>query len=64
MSKAKSFSTLAAAGALAVGIATAASADTIRIGYAPSVWDPSDFHGMMGSGIEDGLKNTASTTSF
>lgn len=30
--------------------------EEVRIGYAPSVWDPSDFHGMMGSGIELGLE--------
>ncbi|MGF1627642.1 MAG: sugar ABC transporter substrate-binding protein [Alphaproteobacteria bacterium] len=50
--------TMVAAGAFAAamaGIASAAHAQTV-IGYAPSVWDPSDFHGMMGSGIEDGLK--------
>jgi ABC-type sugar transport system substrate-binding protein len=34
-----------------------AAADTVRIGYAPSVWDPSDFHGMMGEGIEMGLRD-------
>jgi ABC-type sugar transport system substrate-binding protein len=33
-----------------------AAADKVRVGYAPSVWDPSDFHGMMGSGIEMGLE--------
>lgn len=34
-----------------------AQADSVKIGYAPSVWDPSDFHGMMGEGVETGLKN-------
>lgn len=56
MNKARKFPMFVAASALAIGLASAASADTLRIGYAPSVWDPSDFHGMMGSGIEDGLK--------
>jgi ABC-type sugar transport system substrate-binding protein len=48
----------AAAGALAALAfsASPAAADKVRIGYAPSIWDPSDFHGMMGSGIESGLK--------
>lgn len=47
----------AAAAALAVVVVGASPAlSQIRIGYAPSVWDPSDFHGMMGSGIESGLK--------
>lgn len=39
----------------AVFMASPAMSQEIRIGYAPSVWDPSDFHGMMGSGIEAGL---------
>jgi autoinducer 2-binding periplasmic protein LuxP len=47
---------IAVALAAVTGIAGTAAADTIRIGYAPSVWDPSDFHGMMGSGIERGLE--------
>jgi autoinducer 2-binding protein LuxP len=49
----------AAAGAvLAFAVMAApAAADTIRIGYAPSIGDPSDFHGMMGEGIETGLKD-------
>jgi autoinducer 2-binding periplasmic protein LuxP len=54
----RSLSTMTAiAVALAVvgGTAGTAAAEKIRIGYAPSVWDPSDFHGMMGSGIERGL---------
>lgn len=33
----------------------AAAAQTITIGYTPSDWDPSDFHGMFGAGIEQGL---------
>jgi ABC-type sugar transport system substrate-binding protein len=49
-----------AAGAALLGSALAfggeAAADKVRVGYAPSVWDPSDFHGMMGSGIEMGLQ--------
>ena len=32
-----------------------AAADTVRVGFAPSVWDPSDFFGLLGKGIEDGL---------
>lgn len=28
----------------------------VVIGYAPSDWDPSDFHGMFGEGIEEGLR--------
>ena len=50
--------TLAASAALlgaALLLGSGASAQQVRIGYAPSVWDPSDFHGMMGSGIERGL---------
>lgn len=46
---------MALAMAATLGLAGAADAQTLRIGYAPSVWDPSDFHGMMGSGIERGL---------
>lgn len=33
----------------------AVQADAIKVGYAPSTWDPSDFHGMMGSGVESAL---------
>lgn len=36
-------------------LASPAAADKVRIGYAPSIWDPSDFHGMMGSGVESAL---------
>lgn len=51
------FRRAAVSAALAFTLAAApAVAETIRIGYAPSIWDPSDFHGMMGSGIETGLK--------
>lgn len=48
----------AVTGALLLGMMAAApaAADKIRIGYAPSIWDPSDFHGMMGSGVESGLQ--------
>lgn len=38
-----------------LSFAMPAQADSIKIGYAPSVWDPSDFHGMMGSGVESAL---------
>jgi autoinducer 2-binding protein LuxP len=41
----------------AIMVGGAAAADQIRVGYAPSIWDPSDFHGMMGSGIEAGLND-------
>lgn len=41
--------------AAGIGLAGSAAAEPLRIGYAPSVWDPSDFHGMMGSGIERAL---------
>jgi ABC-type sugar transport system substrate-binding protein len=51
----RAFTAIALATAAMLGTAGLASAETIRIGYAPSVWDPSDFHGMMGSGIERGL---------
>lgn len=46
----------AAAFAAALVGASPAISQQIRVGYAPSVWDPSDFHGMMGSGIESGLQ--------
>jgi autoinducer 2-binding periplasmic protein LuxP len=41
----------------AIAVGGVAAADQIRVGYAPSIWDPSDFHGMMGSGIEAGLQD-------
>ncbi len=47
---------VAAAALAAALVAAPAAADKVRIGYAPSIWDPSDFHGMMGSGVESGLK--------
>lgn len=50
---------IGAAAIVAAGMIAAAPASAqVRIGYAPSVWDPSDFHGMMGTGIEDGLKES------
>lgn len=57
MSKIKktSCTSLLGAGAIMV-LANAVSADTITIGYTPSDWDPSDFHGMFGAGIEQGLQ--------
>lgn len=45
--------------ALLIGVALIASAPVmaqVRIGYTPSDWDPSDFHGMFGAGIEAGLQ--------
>lgn len=42
--------------AAAMSFASISHAEPIKIGYAPSIWDPSDFHGMMGSGIESALK--------
>lgn len=30
----------------------------LRIGYTPSDWDPSDFHGMFGAGVEKGLEES------
>jgi len=53
--KRRTLTGLAVAMAAVMGTAGIAAAEPIRIGYAPSVWDPSDFHGMMGSGIERGL---------
>lgn len=51
----RTLTAVALAMAVMLGSGGMAAADTVRIGYAPSVWDPSDFHGMMGSGIERGL---------
>lgn len=34
----------------------AADSDIVRVGYAPSDWDPSDFHGLYGLGIEEALR--------
>lgn len=45
---------VAVAAVLALG--GVASAQTVTIGYTPSDWDPSDFHGMFGAGIEQGLQ--------
>lgn len=54
---------MAAALAAILGMVSTADAEAIRIGYPPSVWDLSDFHGMMGSGIERGLDAAGATTS-
>ncbi|MDE0110693.1 MAG: substrate-binding domain-containing protein, partial [Albidovulum sp.] len=54
----------ASALAAAMSISVAAQADTIKIGYAPSTWDPSDFHGMMGSGVESALDRAGADYEF
>lgn len=56
MIKRKTATLLAALAATAL-LATPALSQQIRIGYAPSVWDPSDFFGMFGSGVESGLED-------
>ena len=50
---------LFAAGVVAATLSFTAmvQAEPIKVGYAPSTWDPSDFHGMMGTGIESALKD-------
>lgn len=47
---------MVAASMVTMMLGMAPASAQVKIGYAPSVWDPSDFHGMMGSGIEAGLK--------
>ncbi len=41
--------------ATTMSVVISAQAEPLKIGYAPSTWDPSDFHGMMGSGVEAAL---------
>ena len=50
--------------AAAVSISVAAQAAPIKIGYAPSTWDPSDFHGMMGSAVEAALDRAGAEYEF